>query len=279
MNQPRERSEYGDRQVEAAKRTLVDIGQVLASYGRAIVVVGGWVPDLLIPAATEAHVGSIDVDLLLDTKTLANGGYAEMIQLLLQTKRYRQGNRIFQLIAQVDLRDGEVPVEVEVDFLIPSGAVLTKNHPPLLKDFRALEVDVSDDVFSSTVEMDLKGRSIVGADNTVKVWVATVVDFLLMKANAINRRDKPKDAYDLCYCLEHHSEGIEAIAGQWRARAGEKVLQKAEKVLHGKFSSVSSFGPQQVVQFHDAADQETRDMQARRAYELVQEFLRLASPK
>jgi hypothetical protein len=41
----------------------MDIGQVLASFRDCLVVVGGWVPDLLISGAEEAHVGSIDVDI------------------------------------------------------------------------------------------------------------------------------------------------------------------------------------------------------------------------
>lgn len=45
--EPRHEGDYTDRQVQAARRVLVDVAQVLASFGDAIVVVGGWVPDLL----------------------------------------------------------------------------------------------------------------------------------------------------------------------------------------------------------------------------------------
>jgi uncharacterized protein YfaS (alpha-2-macroglobulin family) len=59
------------------------------------VLVGGWVPDLLIEDADEKHVGSIDVDLALDAGKLNEGRYAEMLNLLLNTKRYRQGEKDF----------------------------------------------------------------------------------------------------------------------------------------------------------------------------------------
>lgn len=62
--EPRHRSDYSTRQIEAARRVLVDVGQVLASFHDAIVVVGGWVPDLLLPHTAPDHIGSIDVDLL-----------------------------------------------------------------------------------------------------------------------------------------------------------------------------------------------------------------------
>lgn len=69
--EPRFEGEYTPRQVEAARRVLVDVGQVLASFGDAIVVVGGWVPDLLLPDRASAHIGSIDVDLALDAAKLS----------------------------------------------------------------------------------------------------------------------------------------------------------------------------------------------------------------
>ncbi len=45
--QPRFQSDHTERQVEAARPFLVDVGQVLGSFREAILVVGEWVPDLL----------------------------------------------------------------------------------------------------------------------------------------------------------------------------------------------------------------------------------------
>ena len=81
--EPRQQEDYSDRQVEAARRVLVDLGQVLASFSDCIVLVGGWVPDLLLPDAAEPHVGSIDVDLALDAEKLKGGRYADLLKLLL----------------------------------------------------------------------------------------------------------------------------------------------------------------------------------------------------
>ena len=62
-DEPRYEADYSDRQIDAARRVLIDVGQVLASFADCLVLVGGWVPDLLIPEAGESHIGSIDVDL------------------------------------------------------------------------------------------------------------------------------------------------------------------------------------------------------------------------
>src|SRR6266436_6308357 len=58
--EPRQRTDYSDRQIEAARRVLVDLGQVLARFEDCLVVVGGWVPDLLLANADEPHSGRID---------------------------------------------------------------------------------------------------------------------------------------------------------------------------------------------------------------------------
>ena len=42
------RGRHSDRQTTAVHRVLVDLGQVLASFNECVVVVGGWVPDLLL---------------------------------------------------------------------------------------------------------------------------------------------------------------------------------------------------------------------------------------
>jgi len=115
--EPRYEGDYTDRQVAAARRVLVDAGQVLASFHDAVVVVGGWVPDLLLRNSKSEHIGSVDVDLALDAAKLGDGRYAELLKLLLDTGRYEKGEKDFQLVTTVDLNDGEVPVRVEVDFL------------------------------------------------------------------------------------------------------------------------------------------------------------------
>jgi hypothetical protein len=273
--EPRQRKEYSDRQIQAARRVLVDVGQILASFADCLVVVGGWVPDLLLPKAEEPHVGSIDVDFALDAAKLNDGRYAELLTLLLDTKRYRKGEKDFQLVVEVDLKDGEKPVQVEVEFLAPKEVKLKKNRPRLLQDFRVLQADGCDVAFHAPVEQSLSGQNVRGAQNTVRLRVASLADFLVMKAHAIAGRDKPKDSYDLCYCLEHFPDGIEKLAADWSKRLGEKHLVRAVEILREKFVGVDAFGPQQLVEFHNSSAREEQEMQARRAYELVQRFLKL----
>ena len=273
--EPRQRDDYSDRQIEAARRVLVDLGQVLADFEDCLVVVGGWVLDLLLEDVEEPHIGSIDVDLALDAAKLNEGRYAEILKLLLDTKRYRKGTKDFQLVVTVDLKDGEKSVDVEVEFLAPKEMKLTKSKPKRMPEFRVLQADACGVAFHAPVELPVTGKSVRGAKNTVLLRVASLADFVVMKAHAIGGRDKPKDTYDLCYCLENFPGGMAALAKAWKGRFREKDVARAVEILREKFASVDGFGPQQLVEFHAASDEETQAMHARRAYEVVQKFLSL----
>jgi predicted nucleotidyltransferase len=273
--EPRQREDYSDRQIEAAFRVLVDLGQVLKSFEDCLVVVGGWVPDLLMEKAEEAHVGSIDVDLALDAEKLADGKYAGLLKALLNTRRYKQAEEPFKLYADVDLEDGQPPVRVDVDFLKSPDAKIRKNKPKFTDNFRPLDASGCSAAFEHPELVVITGKMIKGKTNQVQFRVASIADFLIMKSYALANRDKPKDAYDLCFCLDNYPGGLEELAANWKKRAGKKDIIKAIGILKEKFAAVDSYGPGQVVEFHNSANTEEQERQARRAFELVQEFLKL----
>jgi len=160
----------------------------------------------------EPHVGSIDVDIALDANKLSDGRYAELLKLLLDTRRYRMGAKPFQLVTEVDLGDGEGRVQVEVEFLAPTEVKLEKNRPKLLKGFRVLQTESCGAAFHSPEEIELSARAVRGEKNKVRLRVASLPDFLVMKAHALAGRDKPKDSYDICYCLDNYPGGLEQLA-------------------------------------------------------------------
>jgi hypothetical protein len=218
-------------------------------------------------------VGSIDVDLALDAARLNDGRYADILKSILATGRYRRGDREFQLGAEVDLGDGGATVHVDVDFIAPKEVRLKKHHPRLVEDFRIIKADGCAVAFASPVELPLSGLNLSGVKNTVRLRVVSLPDFLVMKAFAIELRDKPKDCYDLCYCLDQAPGGPEALAVSWRDRKKEVDVARAIAVLKEKFRDVDSYGPRQVVEFYSSGEAEEQAMQARRAYELVRAFL------
>jgi predicted nucleotidyltransferase len=271
--EPRYAFDYSERQVKAAHRVLVDVGQVLASFTDAFVVVGGWVPDLLLPNAEEQHVGSIDVDLALNAEKLSDGRYGELLKLLLDTGRYTLGAKSFQLVTPVDLGDGEAVVRIDLEFLAPSEMRLDKNKTKLVEGFRVLQVEACSAAFVDPQVIEISDAMISGATNTVRMQVAALPDFVILKAHAIGGREKPKDAYDLCYCLDEAPGGVEFIASAWRQRRGDPLIETAIGILREKFASVDHYGPQQVATFHQSGSPDEGDRHARRAYELVRRLL------
>lgn len=272
--EPRQREDYSDRQIAAAHRVLVDLGQVLKSFEDCLVVVGGWVPDLLMEKAEEAHVGSIDVDLALDAEKLAAGRYAELLKVLLNTRRYQQADEPFKLYAEVELEDGQPSVRVDVDFLKSPDGRTKKNKPKLTEGFRPLDASGCSAAFEHPELVVITGKMIKGKTNRVQFRVASIADFLIMKSYALANRDKPKDAYDLCFCLDHYPGGLKKLAANWKRRADQKDVIKAIGILKEKFAAVDAYGPGQVVEFYNSANTEEQERQARRAYELVRGFLK-----
>jgi len=74
--------DYSAEQVEAAHSVLLELVHLLGEYRNDIVVVGGWVPQFILPPGTTGHVGSIDVDLALNHRNLREAGYATIQTLL-----------------------------------------------------------------------------------------------------------------------------------------------------------------------------------------------------
>ena len=175
----------------------------------------------------------------------------------------------------VDLGDGEAAVHVDVEFLAQADVKLKKNHPKLIEGFRVLQFPACAVAFHDPQSVEFDGTMTSGAANTVRLSVASLPDFIVMKAHAINGRDKPKDVYDLCYCLDEFPGGIEAIADGWRSRRGEPLVDAAVAILTEKFKTVDHYGPQQLAEFHESGSPDDGEMHARRAFELVQKLLSL----
>ena len=77
-----ERIDYTFDAVEAARSVLIELTHILGAYRYDVVLVGGWVPELLLPESQERHVGSIDVDLALNHKGLTEAAYSKIGKIL-----------------------------------------------------------------------------------------------------------------------------------------------------------------------------------------------------
>jgi hypothetical protein len=61
----------------ASRAVLIEVMNILGAFRDEMVLVGGWVPDLLYP--DRGHMGSLDVDLAVSRKALRRGAYQTML--------------------------------------------------------------------------------------------------------------------------------------------------------------------------------------------------------
>ena len=108
------RTEYSERATEAARRVMLELIRVLGEYKDDLVLVGGWVPELLFSKAIPRHVGSIDVDLALNHLTIDDARYRTILEHL-SKHGYRQEKQPFIFLRTVEV-EGQ-PIDVQVDLL------------------------------------------------------------------------------------------------------------------------------------------------------------------
>jgi hypothetical protein len=245
-------ADYDSRAVEAARRVLIELMRVLGEYDEEIAVVGGWVPPLLMPGA--GHIGSTDVDLALDHEALQEPRYATLRALLERSGYYADEEQNYVFYRDVTLDDGAEPdpVVVEVDLVAAEyGLAGGRRQSQPVQDLRARKARGADLLFDRGLaeEVPVEGPLPSGATLRTRVRVAGPVPFLVMKANAIARRDKPKDAYDVWFLLSNHKAGLEGLAAAVAEHADHGLVQEALGHLADAFASVDHVGPRAVAEF------------------------------
>ena len=108
------KTDYSGEAVEAARSVMIELVHMLGEYREHMVLVGGWVPQLLLPQSDEPHVGSLDVDIALNHRTLTEDGYRTVREALIE-RDYREGPQPFIFYRKV--KHGDFELEIEVDFL------------------------------------------------------------------------------------------------------------------------------------------------------------------
>ena len=67
------RRDYTTEGVEAARSVLIELVHLLGEYKDDIVLIGGWIPEVLLPHYSGPHVGSMDVDIALNHRRIDEG--------------------------------------------------------------------------------------------------------------------------------------------------------------------------------------------------------------
>jgi hypothetical protein len=265
------KEEYEPTLVNAANSVLLEISHLLHTYSEGLVVVGGSVPGLILQNTQEQHIGSIDVDIALDRNKIPETDYLSIKSLLLQ-RGYEPEEQPFTFSREVTV-EGE-KIKVKVDFLAGEYGGTGKAHrTQRIQDLHPRKARACDLAFVQATTVQITGKLPGGGKDKVMVRVASIVPFLMMKAQALNGRLKEKDAYDIYFCLRHYPDGIQGLTEAFKSFPSNKLIDEGLNILQEKFSSPEHIGPVFVVDFLGETDRDTRELIQRDAYERVTALL------
>lgn len=159
------RRDYTAEGVEAAPSVLIELVHLLGEYKDDIVLIGGWIPEVLLPHYSGPHVGSMDVDIALNHQKIQEEGY-KRIQDLLLGGGYRQGEQAFIFYRTVKVGDQEITVEVNLLAGEYEGTSKSHRHPKI-QGLRARKVRGCDLVFEMPKEIKIEGTLPNGAHDVI----------------------------------------------------------------------------------------------------------------
>ncbi len=233
-------------------------------------------PALLVPDGLATHTGSLDVDLAVDHCAIADRDHYATMLSLLQHSGYVQDPRQPFVYRRAMPRGGP---SVEVDFFAGEygGTGRGRRHQRVQEEMHVRKARGMDLAYLAPVEVPLDGELPDGTLDTCQIRVASMVPFLMMKAQALGGRRKPKDAWDITYCLRHHPGGVVQLADEFRPWMVRPLVQEGLALLRNAFASPQHLGPRGAAIFEEPQDEESLEITARDAYERMAALLRAVS--
>jgi hypothetical protein len=263
---------------------MLELMLVLGSYKDSMILVGGWVPFVLLrhfqnEAADFEHVGSKDIDIAINPDKIGKSQYRSIENLLTDkgyvSKTDKNGVTIpYSYVKNISSSKGLE--RVEVDFLGPEygGTGRGRRHQIAQGNFLIRKARGAEVAFEHKLDLNLRGRLPDGAEALVTVPIADIVGIMTMKGMAIGSRYKEKDAYDIVSLLEYYKTGPNSVASEIKPYAEDKLIAEALENIALKFREANAEGPNWVADFYRYQG-EIREQQKNKAFFIVTQFLKL----
>lgn len=258
--------DYSEGQKTAAYMILGEIVNLLGEFSDNLRIIGGWVPTLLYP--NSEHIGSIDVDVLLNQLQIKKAESYKTIKRLLEQNGYKRHPEKYFTFVKTVLVQGIV-YDVDVDFLSGmyggDGGNVSK-HVDGIKTLPATGGNFAFEFPPTDVLIEYTRSD--GALDSGHVNVISVVPYLVMKAAALGR-GKPKDAYDIYCMINNFKGGVRALASEFKPHIDKELVQRMCQKLDEKFASIRHSGPVDVAAFLGIMDEEEKERIMQDAYQKV----------
>lgn len=275
-------TDYDAATTERCERALVTLLGDLGPWRERVYLIGGLAPRFIVgqlPAEAPAHVGTTDVDLVIG---LALGDASSETYRTLQANLEKSG--FSKLDSSFRWGRGVDGASVVIEFLcetdeVADGRIFMPKGEHIGNKLGALNIRGAQLVGRDFIECDISGDRLDGGGfSHVKVRVANLLSYVVLKIFAFQERHENKDAYDLIFTLlnkddDPRTAGLSAAASPI---VSEQFVAEALSLLENRFADASQDGPSAYGLFLspiDEGDDEARARFRQASVAAVREFL------
>ena len=281
---------YSTKQTQNCETVLVKLLQAFGSLKHTLRLVGGLVPRYLVPGQppdVPAHVGTTDVDVVLNVSVLAAKGTYDKLKRQLKDSGFERysphpgTHSSWQWVYQID---GQ---HIVVEFLQHTDDPEQSSRLAVIdgEDVSACQILHAGLAHDWYEEKNVRVQLPDGDGITTEtVRYADAVAFIVLKALAFDSRHERKDAADLIHVMQHAHPMDELVAKfVERITSGQHgaALEQALDALERRFcddehtEGYLKDGPAKFASFHDIADADERTLAQRNVSGMVSHFLNL----
>ena len=261
---------YKEIVIKATRQILLEVFKLLENFHESLILVGGWVPIMIIPEAENKHVGTFDVDLVINDQSLDETGSATIEDILL-ANGYKRGAELGRYYKKIAI-DGS-QIVVPVDFLVSEQRYIPRNVFLDITGIHAISSPGCELSFEANETVALHGSLPDGSHYSTEIKSAGVAALIVMKAHAMRIREKTKDAYDIWFCLANYPGNIESVAKAFKPHVRKASVITALDLLSENFKSVDARGPMDVTKEDGSLDPEYRMFLRQDSFQRVQALI------
>lgn len=220
----------------ASHAVLIEVAQILGAFRDEIVLVGGWIPELLYPG--RGHMGSLDVDVAVSPEALRGNAYQTILRRMLKAN-YSHETSPTHFLKKVEGVDDPVKVDL-ISGQYQSGEMTRTIQVDelVLNTLRGIDL-----AFEVCQTIKISGMMPDGTHNTVRARIVRPEAFILIKGFALDERRKERDAYDIDFVLRNYRPDVESLADRLRPLLSKGLAREGYEILKAKFASLDSVGP------------------------------------
>jgi hypothetical protein len=279
---------YTPQALEACEIALRTILTKIGPWGGKLILIGGMAPKYIVgkaPSDMKEHVGTTDLDVVVGVtiSTEEDEAYRTLQQNLRDAKfapavNPDTGNEeTFRWTREVD------GVRVFLEFFCPvaqgePGKLYRKPGKNIGSKISAIRTPGANLAAIDNFAVVLRGETLDqgGIQEGVEARVAGLLPFIVLKAYAIEQRDKAKDSYDVIWTLNAFEKGpssaVDAIATS--PAIDQPEIPAAIAYLRKNFQSTEHRGPSQYANFERSDGSEDERLRLKRyAFGTMIQFL------